>query len=53
MPDGLRQYREALTGYLADALGYPPAEGFVSQVQNAAAGPVSDWYRVMLSRSVS
>ncbi len=50
IPDGLRQYREALTGYLADVLGYPPAEGFVAQVQQAAAGPVSDWYAVMLGR---
>ena len=48
MPDGLRQYREALAGYLAEVLGYAPAEGFVAQVQNAAAGPVSDWYAVML-----
>ncbi len=50
IPAGLQQYRRELTAHLAEVLGYPPAEAFVSQVQNAAAGPVSEWYRAMLSR---
>ena len=48
MPDGLRHYRQELTNHLTEVLGFQPAEGFVAQVQNAAAGPVSDWYVVML-----
>lgn len=50
MPEGLRQYRRELFAFLAEFLGREPSDQYVSMVQNAAAGPVSDWYRVMLSR---
>jgi hypothetical protein len=50
VPEGLREYRRELTAHLAGVLGFDPPEGFVAQVMNAAAGPVSEWYRVMLGR---
>lgn len=50
MPAGLQQYRWELAAYLTELLGYGPPDSYESMVQNAAAGPVSDWYKVMLGQ---
>ena len=51
MPAGLQEYRRELVAVLAGVLGYQPPDGYVAQVQVAAAGPVSDWYRAVLAVS--
>lgn len=50
MPLGLMEYRRELVAYLTELLGRQPSEPYVAMVQSAAAGPVSDWYVVMLGR---
>jgi len=46
---GLQLYRTELVEHLTGLLGRRPSDSYIAAVQEASAGPVADWYRVMLS----